>query len=404
MSDDLIANGEKDGARHAGPVLLFVHGFLDSGEVWTRLRQELSGKGLATATLDLRGHGTRTDEPGELSLDAFARDVVAIIDHLDREIILVGQSMGAQIAELAAVSRPDRVSGLVLLTPIPLGGVNAPEEAMAPFKELGGSAERQIQQRQALSHAIGRDDLAWLGGVGASVAPEVVREVAEVWNRGHEAGARPSAYSGPTLVVRGVSDPFVDGAMIERVVSRFRDSMQADIADAGHWAHVEQPGRLAVLLSTFAYSTGARARSGAAVDWTGAFAERSASSFGDALASDVVLEASVLVKPLRGRDLVKRVMEAASQVYASLSFMDSTTAGAKQYVEWEAAAHEGVAFRGVTILTRDAEGRIAHVAIHHRPMEAAIFFSKTLGRRLKDVVPPGHFLDTAAETQLQERT
>ncbi len=222
MSDDLIANGEKDGAKHAGPVLLFVHGFLDSGEVWTRVRQELSGKGLATATLDLRGHGTRTDEPGELSLDAFARDVVAIIDHLDREIILVGQSMGAQIAELAAVSRPDRVSGLVLLTPIPLGGVNAPEEAMAPFKELGGSAERQIQQRQALSHAIGRDDLAWLGGVGASVAPEVVREVAEVWNRGHEAGARPSAYSGPTLVVRGVSDPFVDSAMIARVVSGSR--------------------------------------------------------------------------------------------------------------------------------------------------------------------------------------
>ncbi len=86
-------------------------------------------------------------------------------------------------------------------------------------------------------------------------------------------------------------------------------------------------------------------------------------------------------------------MEAASQVYASLSFKDSATAGAKQYVEWEAAAHEGVAFRGVTILTRDVEGRIAHVAIHHRPMEAAIFFSKTLGRRLEDVVPPGHFLD-----------
>jgi hypothetical protein len=54
---------------------------------------------------------------------------------------------------------------------------------------------------------------------------------------------------------------------------------------------------------------------------------------------------------------------------------------------------EGVKFDGITILTRDEDGTIAHIAIHHRPMEAAISFSRKMGKALKGVLGPGYFLE-----------
>jgi hypothetical protein len=43
-------------------------------------------------------------------------------------------------------------------------------------------------------------------------------------------------------------------------------------------------------------------------DWTDAFARRTADGFAEAFAENVVLEATVLVNPLQGREKVKQVM------------------------------------------------------------------------------------------------
>ncbi|CAA9305800.1 hypothetical protein AVDCRST_MAG92-5491 [uncultured Coleofasciculus sp.] len=54
--------------------------------------------------------------------------------------------------------------------------------------------------------------------------------------------------------------------------------------------------------------------------WVQAFADKSENSFADAFAHNVTLEASVLVRPIEGRDCVKSVMATASQVYEALTF------------------------------------------------------------------------------------
>jgi carboxymethylenebutenolidase len=133
--------------------------------------------------------------------------------------------------------------------------------------------------------------------------------------------------------------------------------------------------------------------SSSAGDWKGAFAQRTAAGFAAAFAEDIVLEATTLNRPVQGREQVKVVMAAASKLYKSLEFTDTATVGAKQYLEWVAEAHAGVKFSGVTVLTRDTTGSIVHVAIHHRPMEAAIFFSETMGKSLRDELDPTYFLN-----------
>jgi hypothetical protein len=125
--------------------------------------------------------------------------------------------------------------------------------------------------------------------------------------------------------------------------------------------------------------------------WTNAFAAKSSAAFSDAFADDVVLEASVLIRPIEGRDLVKNVMGTASAIYESLTFTRDSVNGSRTYLEWEATAFGGLHLEGVTILTKDKNGQIVRAAIHHRPLDAVKRFSTELRERLRGVVDAEHF-------------
>jgi hypothetical protein len=129
--------------------------------------------------------------------------------------------------------------------------------------------------------------------------------------------------------------------------------------------------------------------------WTTAFATKSAAAFAAALADDVVLEATVLTRPVQGRDLVMRAMATASEIYDSVVFTHQASAGERTYLEWRASAFGGMAIEGVTILTTDDTGQIVRAAIHHRPLGAALRFSAELRERLAGVVDADHFYDPA---------
>ena len=65
--------------------------------------------------------------PIPLHCDRPARDgarltgtALDVIDGVTAPVIIVGHSMGAQVAERAAVARPDAVAAIVLLTPVVL--------------------------------------------------------------------------------------------------------------------------------------------------------------------------------------------------------------------------------------------------------------------------------------------
>ncbi len=115
--------------------------------------------------------------------------------------------------------------------------------------------------------------------------------------------------------------------------------------------------------------------------WTRQLTEGGPAPAGPVLAEDVVLEASALRAPLRGREQVGTVMRAAAASYARLDFTHEATNGPRTYLEWEATAADGTELAGVTVLTRNPAGEIAHVAIRHRPLDGLLEFSRELGRR-----------------------
>ncbi len=113
-------------------VVLASHGITANHRSFGEVASQLLDRG-ADVTLyavDHRGRGGSASLPGPYGLAAHAHDLVAVLDHLDvGSATLLGHSMGAFIAAVAAELAPSRVERLVVVDgalPIP---VDLPDDA-----------------------------------------------------------------------------------------------------------------------------------------------------------------------------------------------------------------------------------------------------------------------------------
>ena len=95
--------------------VICLHGITAQHRAFSALARYLGGS-RPLIGVDLRGRGDSSKPEAGYGLEAHARDVIRILDHLglDRAVI-VGHSMGGFVALKAALSYPERVRALVLL-------------------------------------------------------------------------------------------------------------------------------------------------------------------------------------------------------------------------------------------------------------------------------------------------
>jgi len=74
-------------------------------------------QGLEYIRFDYSAHGESGGEFHQSTISTWRDDTLAVIDELvqNPRIILVGSSMGGWLALLAALARPDRLAGLLLI-------------------------------------------------------------------------------------------------------------------------------------------------------------------------------------------------------------------------------------------------------------------------------------------------
>jgi pimeloyl-ACP methyl ester carboxylesterase len=100
-------------AGSGDPALLFVHGWCCDRAFWRAQLQVLGGE-RRVAALDLGGHGASGATRQRWTLQALAADVVAVARDLEcDQLVLVGHSMGAPVALLAAAELAPRVRGVI---------------------------------------------------------------------------------------------------------------------------------------------------------------------------------------------------------------------------------------------------------------------------------------------------
>jgi pimeloyl-ACP methyl ester carboxylesterase len=104
-------------AEHStGDPLVLLHGaFTDASEFGATI--PALAERFRLFTPERRGHGHTPDVPGPISYDLMAADTAAFLDELGiGRSHLVGHSDGANVALLVALSRPDLVGRLVLIS------------------------------------------------------------------------------------------------------------------------------------------------------------------------------------------------------------------------------------------------------------------------------------------------
>jgi len=120
--------------RGEGPLIVAAPGMGDIRATFRSVADDLVAAGYRVALTDLRGHGD-SDAFAEYGDLPTADDLLAVADALGGRAVLLGNSMGASAAVVAAARRPGSVAGLVLLSPF------LRERTMSP---LGRAAMRML--------------------------------------------------------------------------------------------------------------------------------------------------------------------------------------------------------------------------------------------------------------------
>jgi pimeloyl-ACP methyl ester carboxylesterase len=242
-----------DRGAAGNPGVLLLHGFNQTCHSWDELAPRLVQDGLRVVAMDQRGHGD--SEPaldGDYGREAMADDVARLADALAIErFAVVGMSMGAANATLAAVRHAARVRGLVLVDWAPeveASGVGAIARVSAlafPSFEAAVAAMHAHNPRRSLENLRARlahsmvegADGRWRWKVdGARLAAHPrFREPPEVMWRALE------QISCPTLLVRGAESDLLAAPVAERVTRTVRTAELCTIPAAGHSVAGDNP-------------------------------------------------------------------------------------------------------------------------------------------------------------------
>ena len=158
------------------PALVFVHGWCCDSGYWKNQVPYFS-KSYTVVAVDLAGHGESGIEREVWSTEGFGGDVVAVVEALELEgVIIVGHSMGGPVALEAARRLGDRVIGIVGVDTFQKLGVKVPEEMAKNFiKPFEADFQGMTAGFVASMFLPGTDSalVAWVAGDMSSAPPAV---------------------------------------------------------------------------------------------------------------------------------------------------------------------------------------------------------------------------------------
>ena len=230
-----------------GSLVVLVPGMGDLRASYRFLAPALRGAGYRVACTDLRGHGDSDTTFTSYGDEETAGDVIALIGELGGPAVVVGNSMGAGSAVLAAAQRPGLVSGLVLVGPFVRNGKTSALQrlllrvAMAP-PWAAISWKSYLPKLYAGRRPA--DFGEYRGQVIASIRrPGHAKAFSRTTRTSHApAGARLADVTAPALVVMGEQDPdFPDPRAEADWIARALRGEAVMVPEAGHYPQSQRP-------------------------------------------------------------------------------------------------------------------------------------------------------------------
>ena len=232
--------------RGRGRPVVFLHGYCDSWYSHNGVLEALPAD-IHAIVPSQRGHGGSDKPASGYAMADFARDVIALMDHLgvDRAPI-VGHSMGSLIAQELALGCPQRVTALVLNGSATTGNNDVLRGLLAETKRLADPIDRGFVTAfqsgtcvQPLGRAMSLE----------RVIDESMKMPAHTWVAALEGilAYRPSRpieeIACPTLIVWGDRDEIFRRPEQDKLLARIGGSRLEVYEGAGHSPHWEEPQR-----------------------------------------------------------------------------------------------------------------------------------------------------------------
>jgi pimeloyl-ACP methyl ester carboxylesterase len=242
---------------------VFLHAGVADQRSWTGVLERLAPP-IDALSYDRRGFGLTVGQP---EAHDQVRDLTAVLDAAGlEEAALVGNSRGGQIALDFALSRPERVTALVLVAP---GVSGAPAIGEADVTGAEAAIWRELEAADAAGdlHALNQGELRiWLdgpeapegrvGGATRALAYDMNRIALAAPSPGFEpttvdAWSRLEEIACPTLVVVGALDLSHQRARAPEVARRIAGASLEVLPGVAHLPALEAPDIVARLLRDF---------------------------------------------------------------------------------------------------------------------------------------------------------
>jgi len=235
-----------------GPTVVLLHGATLDHRAWAPQVEDLADR-YRVVVPDLRGHGAST---GHFAFEDAVQDVLALLDELAApQVVLVGLSLGANIAQEVVYRAPERVAALVV------ADATCNRVARTPWE-----APMTVAALNAQAMAAG-DDFARYAAEATAVDPQVQAYALEA--NAHRSNQETVAILAslltgglksepayrlpvPALLVHGDRDRIGDIATGTRTWARREPLAEyAVIPGAGHASNLDNPEVFTAVLRAF---------------------------------------------------------------------------------------------------------------------------------------------------------
>jgi 3-oxoadipate enol-lactonase len=240
-----------------GPILVLVNGWGASGLTWPDAWLNRLERQFRVIRPDNRGTGMAERAPTPFTMRDLAADVVAVLDAADIDrAVVVGLSMGGMIAQELALSAPERVSALVLVSTRPPVPAHRPTLGSATVLELlrpprrGEALEAYLRRLWTVTAAPGFaerqpeviDELVQQTVAQLTPRTLLFQQMRAVFGWGHS--ERLARLDVPTTIVHGCDDPLIEVGNAKTLAHLIPGSRFIELPGVGHLVPYEAAEQL----------------------------------------------------------------------------------------------------------------------------------------------------------------
>ena len=244
----------------SGPPVLLIHGHTLDRRLWDPVMPFLVDAGFRVLRLDLRGHGRSSRPESGYHLSHHAADAAAVLDAVGIEAALgVGHSIGGAVLLEVAVTVPDRLTHLVLVSPVmpdrpfePAFMENLREVARAIRSEGVGPAMAGPWARSPLfEHSFSKPGIREAAGAITRDFPgaEYLASQRDRVERSWTIPDRLGEISLPTVVAVGEKEMPGFRAYAEEAASGIPGARLEVFKNCGHLLPLEAPERISAIIT-----------------------------------------------------------------------------------------------------------------------------------------------------------